>query len=136
MNFNYFWKLPIVLLILASCDADMHAKKGGKVNHLEGEWNAVWEIDDSVSDPLTTQMTGKWKFSEDIVELQAFGFEGCAFGADSISNLMNFQLANQSILLNNVEGDLLLEYSILQVSPGRVELGFLDDIKIILTKVD
>ena len=121
-------------LFLISCGTGTEKKEG-----MLGPWSAKWETLESsypdVKNVSSFTMEGVWTFNEDsTVTVEAFGFEGCIFGEDTISHTQRWSMKNDTLnLLNegNVPG---MSYSVLSNQDNKIKLQLMSDIFIYLEK--
>lgn len=79
-------------------------------------------------------MSGKITFDKEKVNIKAYGFEGCAFGRDTLDHSLFWQVRNDSLILINDEDTPGLVYQIKEVSDEKIRLQLMEDIFVTLEK--
>lgn len=126
--------LPILFFTLDACEF-----KKSKEEIIVGEWNAHWETlpDESLPgiDGNDLKMNGAINFRDNgIVEISAFGFQGCIFSDDTMNNTLNWELGD-SVLRFIDEGDEHgLPYRISKFGKNEIRLVLLEDINLTLNR--
>jgi len=136
------------VFILVSCNQAGEKDKGvnfqpekqvSKQNLLVGVWNAQWNTSPEEypvsSESLHYKMNGKLHFFENgKVNIVAYGYNGCIFMTDTMANEMRYELTGDTINLLGENDDFGLPYRIMEMEPGRIELLFLENIAVTLTR--
>ncbi|HBH25234.1 MAG TPA: hypothetical protein DDY13_17675 [Cytophagales bacterium] len=121
----------ISLLWLNSCSKD-------KSQQIIGKWDVTWEArgnDFESFEPEQRVMNGKMRFKKNgIVEITAFGFEGCVFSADTLINEIHYDITENTLSFQEEPGKGGLDYHIAEFSKKKIELNLLEDIFLTLEK--
>jgi hypothetical protein len=109
-----------------------------KANKLEGDWTAKWSTDpasfgeiEGISDYT---MNGKFIFTDQKLNIKAYGFEGCVFSTDTLDHNLMWSVSNDSLVLINDDKTPGMVYQIKSMTEDKIELQLLDDIMLTLTK--
>ena len=126
--------LSTIIFFVQSCQWNK-----SKEETIVGEWNAHWEtsIDESLTDldETSLKMDGIIHFMEDgQVEIAAFGFDGCIFSSDTMSNVLNWQLDDTVLRFIDHGDDHGLPYTINKFSRNELKLTLLEDINLTLSR--
>jgi len=126
--------LPICLLMMVGCTWNKD-----KDDAILGEWNAHWETLPDESLPglngKDLQMNGAMIFKESgEVEISAFGFEGCIFSDDTMTNTLNWHVADSVLRFIDDGDDHGLPYKISKFTKNEIHLVLLEDINLILSR--
>ena len=110
-----------------------------KEDTIVGEWKAHWEtsVDESLMelDETSLKMDGTIRFMEDgKVEIAAFGFDGCIFSSDTMSNVLSWQLDDTVLRFIDKQDDHGLPYTINKFSRNELKLTLLEDINLTLSR--
>ncbi|MEQ9426348.1 MAG: hypothetical protein RJQ09_18125 [Cyclobacteriaceae bacterium] len=124
----------IALSIVSSCSTSTEPTET-----ILGKWQAEWETDPAsfpeVTDMKSFKMNGEITFYPDSVEINAFGFEGCIFSADTLRHALKWEIENDSLLNLINEDDIQgMSYTIKEVSGESIRLQLMDDIFLTLKK--
>lgn len=113
--------------------------KNSKEQEIIGEWKASWET--KADETIPTQygenlkMDGRIKFMENgTVEIVAYGYEGCIFSDDTLTNTLNWKLDDKVLRFIDNGDDTGLPYSILKFSSQELQLSLLEDIHLTLQR--
>lgn len=135
------------VFILVSCNNA--AEKGSEGNPqaeavspqsmLVGTWEAEWNTPSDAypvnSESMHYNMNGKLHFYENgTVKIVAYGYNGCIFMSDTMANQMRYELTGDTISLLGEDEDFGLPYRIMGMEPERIELLFLENIAVTLTR--
>lgn len=105
----------------------------------EGRWKATWETDPAAFAGIVGvtdfTMPGYFIFTDDKVNIQAFGFPGCAFSVDTLDHTLFWKVRNDSLLLINDADTPGMAYQITESNSKRVKLQLLGDIFVNLEKL-
>ena len=106
---------------------------------LQGEWNAEWsmEASDLTTDiaPENLNMSGIYNFFDDnTAEITAYGYSGCLFCSDTLTNQLTWELKDSILIMKNLDYDFTLEYAIQNQMEKSLELVLMKDITIRLSK--
>lgn len=111
-----------------------------KSTQLEGTWDVQW-ITDSASYPdvdtsMNFTMNGKFTFDDNgKLTIDAYGYEYCIFGSDTLSHTLNWKIENDTLLSTYNDKDLHgISYHITKLSDNKVELQMMEDILLHLTR--
>lgn len=138
---KYLW----VLLILGfACqpakEKSVEEDESKTVNYSEmflGRWEAKWnttpEAFPDVKDAKLT-MDGVFNFTEDSLSVTLYGYPGCLFSHDTLSNRSRWNLSEGILSLINEDNTPSISYEIMSQDSIRVELVFLEDIFVTLTR--
>jgi hypothetical protein len=134
---GFFIKFSLLItgIYFFSCER----RNENKENLLVGSWEAVWETDSAGFPEQVNRndcrMRGKVAFSSDgLAEIRAYGFEGCVFMTDTMTNSLQWKVNGDTLHLLS-EGDSYgLPYRINYVTNDQMQLQLLEDIKLTLQK--
>ncbi len=102
-----------------------------------GTWQATWnttpEAFPDVNDAELT-MNGVFSFSDDSLSVTLYGYPGCLFSHDTLSNRSGWTLSANTLSLINDDNTPSISYEIKSQDSSRVELVFLEDIFVTLTR--
>ncbi len=139
MKQSHFFKLALPLLSFLifsfyGCDV-----KNSREKEIIGEWNAYWETEADKSMPMQNgdmlTMDGRITFMDDgKVEIIAYGYEGCIFSNDTLSNILNWKLDDKVLRLIDNGDDNGLPYTINKFSNQELILTLLEDINLTLRR--
>lgn len=106
---------------------------------LKGEWLAEWSMkpSDLTIDipPENLVMSGIFEFSKNnMATVTAFGYPGCLFCSDTLTNMLSWEIIDQNLKMHNPEYDFTLEYFIEEKTGDFMRLRLMDDIEVQLTK--
>ena len=124
----------MVTIILAACTSGDNEQPA----NWHGEWNATWETDpasfEGVEGITHFTMPGKITFDATMVNIKAFGFEGCAFSIDTLDHSLSWKISNDSLILVNDEDTPGMVYQIKEASNEKIRLQLMEDIFLTLEK--
>lgn len=109
-------------------------------NSLIGDWKVQWvtypDKNTPIDDGLNYTMNGLMNIREDgKITINAYGYEGCIFGTDTLIHTLNWELQSDSILNLVNEGDKYgIPYTIKELSEQKVKLKLVEDVYLFLTK--
>jgi hypothetical protein len=139
MKQNVFFSvaLPVVSVMFLSV-AGCNSNKNNE-DMIVGEWKAYWETkaDENFSELKAENLTmeGIMRFKADgIVEISAFGYEGCIFSDDTMKNVLNWKLDDSVIRFIDKSDDHGLPYTINKFTSNEMRLTLLEDINLTLRK--
>ena len=121
----------LIPFMLSTCKMDQSKK-------IVGSWKAYWEakindLSDVKAENL--KMEGDIQFFKDgRVEISAYGYEGCIFSYDTLKNILNWKLDDNTLKLIDGDDNQGLAYSIVDFSNDHMKLSLLDDINLTLVK--
>lgn len=122
----------IIIAILAACSGSE------KPSGWEGEWTATWETDpasfEGIEGITDYTMPGRITFDPEMVNIKAFGFEGCVFSKDTLDHSLKWAVSNDSLILINDEDTPGMVYLIKEKSDSRIRLQLMEDIFLTLEK--
>ena len=132
-----FFRLSIITFSFLLFDACSPEKSREEM--IIGEWQAHWETKPDESFPNLVgddlQMNGLIKFDEDgKVEISAFGFDGCIFSDDTMTNVLNWKIEDTVLRFIDNGDDHGLPYNIQKFSKAELHLTLLEDINLTLTR--
>lgn len=131
---NKIFLFGLITLFIFSCTSG----EKDSVSEWEGEWNATWETDPASFGDIEGfthfTMPGKITFEKERVNIQAYGFEGCAFGPDTLNHSLFWKISNDSLILTNDENTPGLVYQIKEASNEKIKLQLMEDIFVTLEK--
>ena len=129
------------IVILASIIFSLHAcgPEKSKEEIILGEWNAHWETtpDESFPDIKDEhlKMNGIIRFADDgKVEISAYGFDGCIFSDDTLTNILNWKLEERVLRFIDNDDDHGLPYNIVKFNSKELQLSLLEDINLTLSR--
>lgn len=99
----------------------------------EAKWNTTPEAFPDVKDAKLT-MDGVFSFTEDSLSVTLYGYPGCLFSHDTLSNKSRWSLSEGILSLINEDNTPSISYEIVSQNSTRVELVFLEDIFVTLTR--
>ena len=126
--------IPAILLIIYGC-----SPKKDKAQQIIGEWKAYWETTD-VDQPAgieakNLKMNGLIRFMENgKVEISAFGYDGCIFSSDTLTNTLNWKLDDTLLRFIDSGDEHGLPYTIQKFSSDELHLTLLQDISLTLER--
>ncbi|WP_109833076.1 hypothetical protein [Reichenbachiella versicolor] len=134
--------IAIILLVftIISCQS----KKEVTLENLErqdllGEWNVQWvtkpEKGQSVDPSINYTMNGKMIFNEEKLTINAYGYEGCIFGSDTLSHSINWKVQGDTLSIVNDGDEFGIPYIIREISNEKVKLQLVEDVFLFLTKL-
>lgn len=125
--------LPAALIMISSCSSDTKSKSAWL-----GEWDAKWETDptsfEGIEGITDFTMNGKITFDEHQVNIKAYGFEGCAFGVDTLDHSLFWKVKGDTLMLINSEDTPGMDYRIEEMTEDKIKLQLLEDIFLTLEK--
>ena len=124
----------ILLITLGGCGLNQ-----GKNESIVGKWEAHWETlpDESLPglDGKDLQMNGVMIFNENgEEEISAFGFDGCIFSDDTMTNKLNYEVGDSVLRFIDAGDDHGLPYKIGKFSKNEIQLVLLEDINLTLSR--
>lgn len=102
-----------------------------------GEWQAQWNTtQEAFPDVTDSQLTmdGVFDFSEDSISVTLYGYPGCLFSHDTLSNRSRWALSGNTLSLINEDNTPGITYEIKSQESKKVEMVFLEDIFVTLTR--
>ena len=126
--------LAITLLgFLVACSGG-----GEKPSGWEGEWIATWETDpasfEGIEGISDYSMPGMVIFGPEMVNIKAYGFEGCVFSKDTLDHSLRWRVSNDSLILINDEDTPGMVYQIKEKTTDLIRLQLMEDIFLTLEK--
>lgn len=112
-------------------------KKDIDHSYFDGKWEAEWLFTDSEMRDMFMEsalsMQGEVIFDQQqLVEITAYGFEGCIFAVDTATNTMRYEFQDSVLNLINSEDEVVFSYRIKEQLPDRLTLLLMDDIQLTL----
>lgn len=105
---------------------------------LMGKWTALWETDPASFPGVTNiesfKMDGEIIFHADSVQINAFGFPGCIFSADTLRHSLKWKISNDTLNFLNEDDIYGMSYTIKEIQENNVRLQLMDDIFLTLKK--
>ena len=131
--------LLLSLFFIISCSKSTNENQNSETNPNEmilGNWHAKWEKIKEEEGYLASghHMDGSMVFTENQVEITAFGFDGCIFFADTAISRVKWKIENDVLRLIDFSDDQGLPYNIEQFGPDEIKLSLMDDVFITLNK--
>ena len=128
---------PSILLLWLTFSCTTPSKDESRTT-LMGSWYAQW-VTDPASFPEVTNiesftMNGKIIFHADSVEINAYGFPGCIFSADTLRHSLKWEVKNDTINFLNEDDIYGMSYTIKELKEDIVRLQLMDDIFLTLKK--
>lgn len=129
---KYIW---VLLILVWACSTP-----GSKENASpwEGEWSATWVTDSAAYSGLhgitAYTMPGKITFDSDSINIQAYGFDGCVFGHDTLDHTMKWKIRHDSLILINDPQTPGMIYHIREMSESKMHLQLMEDIYVLLER--
>ena len=111
-----------------------------KSSQLYGEWDVQWVTDPAsypdVDASMNFTMNGKFTFDKNgKLTIDAYGYEYCIFGSDTLSHSLNWRLENDTLLSTFNDKDKHgISYQVSEISDNKVKLQMMEDIFLHLTK--
>lgn len=99
----------------------------------QAQWNTTPEAFPDVTDSELT-MDGVFSFTTDSLSVTLYGYPGCLFSHDTLSNRSRWALSEHTLSLINDDNSPSISYEIKSQDSTRVELVFLEDIFVTLTR--
>jgi hypothetical protein len=115
------------------------SEKDSTYSALDGVWKAQWVLVDKnmqqiFSDAEIT-MDGEVIFSDNqMVEITAYGFDGCAFASDTATNQLIYDFQDSVLLLLNGEDQVVFSYRVQEKLPDQFTFLLMDDILLTLRR--
>lgn len=135
------------LFILVSCNiaevknnserypAQQFSKEDMLIGSWAAEWNTPAEAYPVSAESAQFHMNGRVDFHEDgTVKIMAYGYNGCIFMSDTMTNEMRYELTGDTISLVGHNEDFGLPYRIVEMEPDQVQLLFMENIAVTLTR--
>lgn len=134
-----FFKQALPLIFILVFIIDGCEIKNSKETEIIGEWHAYWETraDDSIPthNEENLKMDGRINFmSNGKVEIMAFGYEGCIFSEDTLTNTLNWKIDDDLLRFIDNGDDNGLPYTIHKFSDQELHLTLLEDINLTLRR--
>jgi hypothetical protein len=126
--------ISILFFMMNGCEV-----KNSKEMDIVGEWSAYWETKADESIPHKNgdnlKMDGRIKFMENgKVEIVAFGYEGCIFSDDTLTNTLNWKLDEKVLRFIDNGDENGLPYTIQKYTDHELQLTLLEDINLTLRR--
>lgn len=99
----------------------------------QARWNTTPEAFPDVKDSELT-MDGVFSFTEDSLSVTLYGYPGCLFSHDTLSNRSGWTLSEHTLSLINDDNTPSISYEVQSQDSTRIELVFLEDISVTLTR--
>ena len=99
----------------------------------EARWHTTQEAFPDVTDAQLT-MDGVFDFSTDSISVTLYGYPGCLFSHDTLSNQSRWALSGDTLSLINEDNTPGITYEIKSQDSTKVEMVFLEDIFVTLTR--
>ncbi len=137
-QYNFFkLALPFVSILVFMIDGC--EVKNSKEKEIIGEWHAYWETKADESIPMQNdehlKMDGRINFMRNgKVEIMAFGYEGCIFSDDTLTNTLNWKIDDEVLRFIDNGDDNGLPYTINKFSDQELQLTLLEDINLTLRR--
>ena len=109
-------------------------------DNLVGSWDAKWvvvseEVLSSLPETVIPEMKGEITFYADQEAIiTGYGYAGCLFAQDTITNKLSWKLEDQRVQLFNEQDSFTMEYKIILLDDDTASFNFLDDFNILLRK--
>jgi len=134
-----FLKQSIAVLTSIMFSLQACGPEKSKEEIILGEWKAHWETmpDESFPDMKDEdlKMDGIIRFADDgKVEISAYGFDGCIFSDDTLTNILNWQLDERVLRFIDNNDDHGLPYNIVKFNSKELHLTLLEDINLTLSR--
>lgn len=124
----------ISLALLLSCSGSDKERP----ESWQGAWEATWSTDPASFEGLegvtSYTMPGKVTFDGKMVNIKAFGSEGCVFSKDTLDHTLEWKVSNDSLILINDENTPGMVYLINNQSSSQIKLQLMEDIFLTLEK--
>ncbi|MGL1889577.1 MAG: hypothetical protein OCD76_23890 [Reichenbachiella sp.] len=140
MKLNKHYLLIILLgFSMAACTGTKENTTNEMDATMIGDWNVQWitSPDESMStdEPINLTMNGKMLIKEDkTITIEAYGYQGCIFGTDTLIHTLNWEINGDTLNLKNLNDEFGIPYVIKDAAEGKVKLQLLDDVFLFLTK--
>ncbi|MGK7397027.1 MAG: hypothetical protein ACNS62_20795 [Candidatus Cyclobacteriaceae bacterium M3_2C_046] len=122
-------------MIYGSCEGPGKEKEDILIGNWEAEWNTPAESY-PMADQNKLSMKGQIKFDPNgMVEIQAYGYEGCIFMSDTMKNELNWRINGDTLSLVGPGEDFGLPYTIREARQNIVKLVLMEDIALTLKKI-
>lgn len=128
-------RIALLLIVIASACGGTTEKDAW-----DGKWKAKWETDrnafgyEGLPSDYSFVMDGEFEFAGDKVTISAFGYDKCIFQTDTSVHTQSWDLAGDTLELQNQPGEVGLQYRILERTDAIIRLQLVDDIFITLSK--
>lgn len=130
------WLLP---LFIVACQSGSEEKRADHAERqfYSGTWTARWHttpeaFPDVQGSDLT--MDGVFSFTSDSVSVTLYGYPGCLFSHDTLSNRSKWSYSGDTLALINEDNSPSITYKVLSKDTQKVEMVFLEDIFVTLTR--
>ena len=128
-----------LLLVVMSCKTT-GSSKCEKDPRFLGKWDAKWITDPSFFPEIENidsfEMDGSFDITCDSILVVAYGYQGCIFGADTISHTQGWDIGKDSLHLMNLNNARGISYIFEFQQDGGLVLKLMGDIFVNLKKVD
>lgn len=130
-SLNIFLGMLFIFTAFTSCRKEIPNEK-----LLTGSWQAKWTMGTDAYESSTQHMDGKFIFSKngDVI-IEAYGFDGCLFACDTLSNKLQWKLEDNVLRITDKNDASGLPYRIEKFTEKQIQLILLDDIYITLNRV-
>lgn len=129
----------LMTLLLGACDSSKNKSKQ-IADGLVGDWKVQWVTypDQSATsnDGVNYTMNGLMNIEANgKITINAYGYEGCIFGTDTLIHTLNWEVPSDTVLNLTNDGDKYgIPYAINEFSKGKVKLQLVEDVYLFLTK--
>lgn len=124
-----------IIFLMAVITLQRCQQKASPEGQLKGSWQAEWIMDPNPEDGAQT-MNGKFEFFPGgKVHIEAYGFNGCLFACDTLSNDLLWTLDHDTLCITDKKDHSGLFYKIQYFSDDSIHMVLLDDIHIALQKI-
>ncbi|UXX80341.1 hypothetical protein N7E81_04415 [Reichenbachiella carrageenanivorans] len=128
--------VAILSLALYSCGSSTEEMS----NSLVGDWKVQWitypEQNAPANDSINYTMNGLMNIKGDgKITINAYGYENCIFGTDTLIHTLNWKLENDTTLNLTNDGDKYgIPYTIKDFSENKIKLQLVQDVYLFLSK--
>jgi hypothetical protein len=124
---------------MMSCGGGKETKRDTS-SLLVGDWKVQWITTPGQNEPANAKinytMNGEMLIQADgSITINAFGYEDCIFGADTLKHTLKWELTNDSTMNLSNEGDKFgIPYTIKELSEKKAKLQLVEDVYLFLKK--
>lgn len=131
--------VSVLSFVLYTCESSKGTKEEISTG-LIGDWKVQWvtypDQNTTIDDGVNYTMNGLMNIRDNgKITINAYGYEGCIFGTDTLIHTLNWEVQSDTILNLINEGDKYgIPYTIKEYSAQKVKLQLVEDVYLFLTK--
>ena len=126
-----------IVFLFFGCSSSSSNETNNNLNGWQGKWNARWETspeDYQGVQNMKFYMDGEFVFDKKNLSITAYGFPGCIFNTDTLSNTQGWYTSKDTLYLVNSQDSWGINYSIKHQSNNKIRLQMMADIFVTLTR--